>query len=51
MHPPLEAGQSLCVTCEACIHALEGAQVLHDNVGMIDFFFILSVFFGFCTNQ
>jgi hypothetical protein len=39
LHPPLEAGESLCVTCEACIHASESAQVPHDHVGMIEFFF------------
>jgi hypothetical protein len=50
LHPPVEAGESLCVTCEAWIHALEGAQVPHDHVGVIEFFFILSVFFGFYNN-
>jgi hypothetical protein len=48
---PLEAEESLCVVFEACIHALEGAQVPHDHMGMIEFIFILSVFFGLCTNQ
>jgi hypothetical protein len=52
MHPSLEAGVSLSVTYEACIHASEGAQVPHDHVGMIEFFcFTLSVFLGFGTNQ
>jgi hypothetical protein len=51
LYPPLEAGESLCITCEACIHASEGAQVPHDHMGMIEIFFILIVFFGFCTNQ
>jgi hypothetical protein len=39
LHPPLGAGESLCVTCEACIHASDGAQVLHDHVGMIKLLF------------
>jgi hypothetical protein len=38
MHPPVEVGESLCKMWEACIHASEGAQVLHDHVGIIDFF-------------
>jgi hypothetical protein len=38
-HPCVEVGESLCVTCEACIHALEGAQVPHDHVGMTEYFF------------
>jgi hypothetical protein len=41
MHPPMEAEESLSVTYEACIHALEGAQVSHDHVGMIELFFLL----------
>ena len=52
MHPPLEAGESLCITCEAYMHALEGAHVPHDCMEMIEiFFFILTVLFGFYTNQ
>jgi hypothetical protein len=47
LHLPVEAGESLCVTCKACIHALEGAQVPHDHVGVGKFYFYLSVFFGF----
>jgi hypothetical protein len=38
-HPPLKAGESLCITREACIHVLEGVQVPHDQVGMIEYFF------------
>jgi hypothetical protein len=29
---------------EACIHALEGAEVLNDHVGMIEYFFIECIF-------
>jgi hypothetical protein len=50
MHPPVEPGESLCIMYEACIHAWEGAQDPHDHVGWLSFFFILSVFFGICTN-
>jgi hypothetical protein len=39
LHPPQEVGESLCVVFEACIHALEGAQVPHDHVGLIEIFF------------
>jgi hypothetical protein len=39
MHPTLEAGKSLCVAFEACIHASKGALVSHDHVGMIEFYF------------
>jgi hypothetical protein len=37
LHPPHGAGVSLYVVFEACIHALEGAQALHDRVGLIAF--------------
>jgi hypothetical protein len=40
MHPPLEAGESLCVAFEACIHASEDAQVPHDHVGLIECVFL-----------
>jgi hypothetical protein len=49
MHPPVEARESLCIMCAACIHASEGAQDPHDYMGWLNFFFILSVFFGICT--
>jgi hypothetical protein len=39
LHPPLEARESLCITCEACIHDSEGAQVLDDHMGMIEYLF------------
>jgi hypothetical protein len=39
MHPPLEAGESLCIAFEACIHASKGALVPHDHMGMIEFYF------------
>jgi hypothetical protein len=50
MHPPMEARESLCIKYEACIHASQGAQDLHDYMKWLNFFFILSVFFGNCTN-
>jgi hypothetical protein len=51
MHPLVEAGESLCVAFEACIHASEGAEDPDDQVGMVEYlYFILSVFFGFGTN-
>jgi hypothetical protein len=37
MHSPLEAGESLYVALEPCIHASEGIQV---HVGMIEFFLL-----------
>jgi hypothetical protein len=37
LHPPHEAGESLCVAFEACILASEGAQAPHDHVGLISF--------------
>jgi hypothetical protein len=40
LHPPQEAGESLCVAFEACIHGSEGEQVPHDHVGLIQLFFI-----------
>jgi hypothetical protein len=40
MHPPLEARRSLCVMCAACIHASEGAYVLHDHLDVIEFYFL-----------
>ena len=49
-HLPVEAGKSLCVICEACIHASEGAQVLHDHVGIIEFIFYYECIFWVCTN-
>jgi hypothetical protein len=51
LYPPLEARESLCVTCEACIHASEGAQVPHDHVGMIEIAFYSECSIWFCTNQ
>jgi hypothetical protein len=52
MHPPVEAGESLYIMYEACIHALEGAQDPHDYMVWLNFFFILSVFLGFVpTNE
>jgi hypothetical protein len=36
LHPPQDAGESLCIAFESCIHVLEGAQVLHDHVGLIE---------------
>jgi hypothetical protein len=39
LHPPLEARESLYITCEACIHDSEGTQVLDDHVGMIEYLF------------
>jgi hypothetical protein len=39
MHPLVEAGESLCVSFEACTHASEGAQDPHDHVGVIEFYF------------
>jgi hypothetical protein len=50
LHPPLEARESLCVTYEACIHASKGAQVPHDQVGMIEYFFYSECIFWICTN-
>jgi hypothetical protein len=50
MHPPVDAGESLCVAFDACIHASKGAQVHHDQVGVIEFFFHSECIFGFCTN-
>jgi hypothetical protein len=38
-HPPMEAGEILCVMCEACIHASEGARVSHDHFRVIEFVF------------
>jgi hypothetical protein len=43
-HPPVEAGENLCVMYKACIHALEGARVPHNHVGMIEF-----IFYSKCT--
>jgi hypothetical protein len=45
MYRPVEAGESFCVAFEACIHASEGAQVLDDHVGMIEFLFNSEVYF------
>jgi hypothetical protein len=39
LHPPLESGETLCITCIACIHALEGAQVPYDHMEMIKIYF------------
>jgi hypothetical protein len=44
LHPPHEAGESLCVAYEACIRALEGAQAPHDHVGLIEIFFKIDDF-------
>jgi hypothetical protein len=49
MHPPLEAGESLCIAFEPCIHVSKGAQVPDDQVGVIEFFIYSECFFGFCT--
>jgi hypothetical protein len=49
--PPQEAGESLCVVFEACNHASEGAQVPHDHVELVEFFFNQCDFVGVCTNQ
>jgi hypothetical protein len=38
LHPPHEAGKSLCVAFEACIHASEGAKAPHDHVELIEIF-------------
>ena len=45
VHPPVEAGESLCITFEACIHASKGAQVPHDHVLMIEFYFYFECIF------
>jgi hypothetical protein len=39
LHSPVDAGESLCVAFNAWIHASEGAHVLHDHVGRIEFRF------------
>jgi hypothetical protein len=39
LHPPPHVGENLCVAFKACIHAAEGAQALHDHVGLIAFCF------------
>jgi hypothetical protein len=39
MHPPVEAGGSLCIIYEAGSPASEGAHVPHDHVGRIEFRF------------
>jgi hypothetical protein len=36
LHPPHEAGESICIVFEACIHAPEAAQASYDHVGLID---------------
>jgi hypothetical protein len=46
LHPPLEARESLYITCEACIHASEDAQVLDERVGMIEYLFYSKCIFG-----
>jgi hypothetical protein len=38
IHPPIEAGESLCVMYEACIHASEGAKDPHDHMRVIEYF-------------
>jgi hypothetical protein len=45
LHLPLESGKSLCITYEACIHPLKGAQVPHDHVEMIEFYFYFECIF------
>jgi hypothetical protein len=39
MHPPVEAGECLCIMYEAWNHASEGAHVPHVHVGRIEFRF------------
>jgi hypothetical protein len=39
LHPLHEAGESICVVFEACIHASEAAKTSHDHVGLIEFLF------------
>jgi hypothetical protein len=39
LHPHHEAGESICVVFEACIHASEVAHALYDHVGLIEFLF------------
>jgi hypothetical protein len=51
LHPPHEAGESICATFEACIHASEAAQAPNDHVGLIDFFLKQSDSSGVLINQ
>jgi hypothetical protein len=51
LHPPHEAGESICVAFEACIHAPEAAQAPHDHVGLIEFFLKQSDFGRVLINQ
>jgi hypothetical protein len=50
LHPLHEAGESLCVVFEACIHASKGAQAPHDHVGLIAFCLKKNDFGGTLTN-
>jgi hypothetical protein len=47
LHPPHEAGESICAAFEACIHVSEGAQASHDHVGLIAFCLKKNDFGGF----
>jgi hypothetical protein len=38
-YPSQEVGESLCVAFEANNHAAKGAQVPHDHMGLVEFFF------------
>jgi hypothetical protein len=51
VHPPHEAGESICVAFEACIHAPEVALAPHDHIGLIEFFFKQSDSGGVLINQ
>jgi hypothetical protein len=41
LYPLQYVGESLCIAFEACIHASKGAQVPHENVGLIEIHFNL----------
>jgi hypothetical protein len=46
MHPPMEAGESLYVAFEACIPALDGAQIPHDHFRVTEFVFYSECIFS-----